>query len=111
MDNKSTTSLINGLKESPNNGPTTPSTDSKRLFGGRKKFRGGGTNSNVVPLNNIPISSSVSPQTAKMMQQVSQTSVDNSVQSQTDSFKGGRRKRRKSKRRKSKRRRTRRKSI
>ena len=98
-------SLINSIKSSPNNGPI-PSVNlsSKRIFGGRKKMRGGGTN---IPLNNIPLSGNVSSETAATMQKLAQANLTQLVQSQTDKFSGGRIirkcKRRKSKRRKSKR--------
>jgi hypothetical protein len=100
-------SLINNMKASPNNA-SIPSFNagSKRLFGGRKKFRGGGNN---IPLNNIPINSNIDPQVADTMQKLAQATMTNKVNSMSDSFTGGRIiRKRKSKRRKSKRRKSKR---
>ena len=112
--------FINNASSSPENGPIPSfNPSSKRLFGGKKRFRGGATNptpvntSNIVPLNNIPLGSNVDPQVADTMQKLAQANLNNLVQSKSDSFSGGRRKskRRKSKKRKSKKRKSKRRSI
>jgi hypothetical protein len=110
-NNSDLNAFIKSTTSSPANGPIPSyNPDSKRLFGGKKKIRGGATN--VVPLNNIPLGSNVNPQAADTMQKLAQANLNNLVQSKSDSFSGGRRiKKRKSKKRKSKRRKSKRRSI
>ena len=113
-NNTNLKAFINNTTSSPENGPIPSfNPSSKRLFGGKKRFRGGATNpvntSNIVPLNNIPLGSNVDPQVAGTMQKLAQANLNNLVQSKSDSFSGGRKsKRRKTKRRKTKRRKTKR---
>jgi hypothetical protein len=111
-NNSNLNEFIKSTTSSPANGPIPSyNSESKRIFGGNKRFRGG--DSNVVPLNNIPLGSNVNSQAADTMQKLAQANLNNLVQSKSDSFSGGRRKskRRKSKRRKSKRRKSKRRSI